>query len=257
MKKKYISFFATSVVVAIVIFTTSYKSSDTKESFSATSSSTGFAVLELFTSQGCSSCPPADALLGRYAAKADANIFPLSFHVDYWNRLGWKDPFSAAKFSERQRDYAMIINNASVYTPQLVVNGVKEMVGNDEKAVASAVANAIKVSPVLEIVINKIETKGDDVAIYFTTDKNIKNCKVQAALVQARAFTHILKGENEGINLTNYNVVRDFVSKPLTQGTSSVGLQLPGNRTDNNYSVVLYVQEDASGKIIAAIKSNL
>ena len=257
MKKKYISIFATAVVVAIILLTTSSKLSHKSKTVSVGSPVNGFAVLELFTSQGCSSCPPADALLGRYAAKADENIFTLSFHVDYWNRLGWKDPFSSAAYSQRQKDYAMIIDKSTVYTPQLIVNGIKEMVGSDENAVSGAVSNALKTSPALQIVINKIETKNYMATISFTVDKNIKNCKVNAALVQAQITTAILKGENEGVKLTNYNVVRDFVSNPLVQGTSFVNLQLPENKAGNNYSVVLYVQEDASGKIIAATKQKL
>ena len=131
------------------------------------------------------------------------------------------------------------------------------MVGSDENAVSGAVSNALKTSPALQIVINKIETKNYITTISFTTDKNIKNCKVNAALIQAQVTTAILKGENEGVKLTNYNVVRDFVSNPLVQGTSFVNLQLPENKAGNNYSVVLYVQEDASGKIIAATKLKL
>ena len=85
------------------------------------------AVLELFTSEGCSSCPSADRLLPQLA-KLDSNIIPLSFHVDYWNRLGWTDPFSSSEYSERQRSYASHLKLESVYTPQLVVNGEYELV---------------------------------------------------------------------------------------------------------------------------------
>src|SRR5579871_2087026 len=81
------------------------------------------AVLELFTSQGCSSCPPADELLGKYISKENENIFPLSFHVDYWNHLGWKDIFSMAAYSERQKKYASLLNLETIYTPQLIING--------------------------------------------------------------------------------------------------------------------------------------
>ena len=89
-------------------------------------------VLELFTSEGCSSCPLADNLLPQLAS-LDAAVIPLSFHVDYWNRLGWKDPFSSAAFSDRQREYGQHFNSDGVYTPQLVVNGEYEMVGSDRR----------------------------------------------------------------------------------------------------------------------------
>ena len=96
---------------------------------SVTGSYAPVAVLELFTSEGCSSCPSADKLLPQLA-KLDSNIIPLSFHVDYWNRLGWEDPFSSSEYSERQRSYAKQLNLESVYTPQLVVNGEYELVGS-------------------------------------------------------------------------------------------------------------------------------
>ena len=94
------------------------------------------AVLELFTSQGCSSCPPADRLLGTYTSKE--NVIVLSFHVDYWNRLGWIEPFSSKAFTERQYKYASAMNTG-VYTPQLVINGQSEMVGSDESKISATV----------------------------------------------------------------------------------------------------------------------
>src|SRR5439155_1000874 len=105
--------------------------------------SAGFALLELFTSEGCSSCPPADALLARLASEARRSgrrVYALSFHVDYWDRLGWKDRFSSAAFTQRQGDYARRFRLASLYTPQLVVNGAQEIVGSDAPRVE--VANA-------------------------------------------------------------------------------------------------------------------
>ena len=93
-------------------------------------------VVELFTSQGCSSCPPADALLSELARRED--VIALGFHISYWDRLGWKDPLSSAASTERQKIYALRFNGGQVYTPQLVVDGVSEMVGSDRTAVAAA-----------------------------------------------------------------------------------------------------------------------
>ena len=105
----------------------------------AARAATPAAVLELFTSQGCSSCPPADALLGRLAR--EPGIIALAWHVDYWNRLGWSDPFSSAIATARQRRYAEALHD-EVYTPALVVNGVRMVVGSDEGAVLSAIGAA-------------------------------------------------------------------------------------------------------------------
>src|SRR5690242_801257 len=102
-------------------------------------------VVELFTSEGCSSCPPADALLAELVSKQpidDVQIIPLAFHVDYWNNLGWMDRFSAPKFTQRQRDYGQAMKLRSIYTPQMVVNGHEEFVGSDREAAQKAIAQA-------------------------------------------------------------------------------------------------------------------
>src|ERR1043166_5733066 len=102
-------------------------------------------VIELFTSQGCSSCPPADRLLSKLAAAGslgDRALAPLSFHVDYWNELGWADPFSLPAWTERQHQYSRAIGDARVYTPELVIGGANGVVGSNQDAVASAVQQA-------------------------------------------------------------------------------------------------------------------
>jgi hypothetical protein len=97
-------------------------------------------VLELFTSQGCSSCPPADALLGELAQRGD--VLALGFHISYWDGLGWKDPFSRQSSTDRQRAYARLLGRGQVYTPQMVVEGMSEMVGSDRGAVLAALREA-------------------------------------------------------------------------------------------------------------------
>ncbi|MEM9929400.1 MAG: DUF1223 domain-containing protein [Bacteroidota bacterium] len=136
-----------------------------------TAATTPLAVLELFTSQGCSSCPPADALLQELDARAQAGdpIIALSYHVDYWNYLGWKDPFSSAYYSARQTDYTERIG-ARTYTPQLVINGTQEMVGSRRGQVQAAVAKAIKdarasVSPELTTTL-----RDENITVSYTLD---------------------------------------------------------------------------------------
>ena len=106
-------------------------------------------VVELFTSQGCNSCPPADALLGRLAERKD--LLPLAFHVDYWNYLGWKDPFSSGLATDRQKSYSRVLD-VMVYTPQMVIDGAKDAVGSDEAAVGLAI-DAEKVRPKLKLAV--------------------------------------------------------------------------------------------------------
>ncbi|MEP6951194.1 MAG: DUF1223 domain-containing protein, partial [Ginsengibacter sp.] len=165
------------------------------------------AVLELFTSQGCSSCPAADRLLGSYTSKE--NVIALSFHVDYWDRLGWKDPFSSKTFTERQYNYASALR-AEVYTPQLVVNGQSEMIGSEESKISAAVNKILAQEPNANLSIKTAKPENGQVSINFITSGNTGNSILNIALVQKKATTEIKAGENGGATLTNYNVVRNF-----------------------------------------------
>ncbi|MEO6488604.1 MAG: DUF1223 domain-containing protein [Ferruginibacter sp.] len=256
---KHIKFYTgTLLLVAfIIVVTTASRQTSTKKFALSSSNSKGFVVMELFTSQGCSSCPPADALLGKYTLLDNDQIIPLAFHVDYWNRLGWKDPFSNSEYSKRQRDYAMLIDNSSVYTPQLIVNGEVEFVGSDAAKISSAVDKAFKILPQLEIKITELIKKENKLITNFIIDKNLPNTTLNAALVQKTVTTNILKGENSGLKLTNYNVVRDFSTLHLVNSSSEISLRLPADYDHSKYMVVLYIQEDASGKIIGAVQNSL
>ena len=126
----------------------------------------GFAVIELFTSEGCSSCPPADALVAR-VQKESANepVYILAFHVDYWNRLGWKDVFSSSEYSDRQNQYAMWLKLSSVYTPQAIVNGRTEFVGSEEGTLRNAIKTGLcKEAAKTELTLSNIKTDANDKA---------------------------------------------------------------------------------------------
>jgi hypothetical protein len=205
----------TVIIVAIIILTSSLTHKEQKTIAIKKIAEKGFVVMELFTSQGCSSCPPADKLLGKYVLKNDDNIIPLAFHVDYWNRLGWIDSFSSDRYSQRQREYAAIFNLESVYTPQLVINGKHEMVGSAEEKIWSAVTRAFTEKPSLLISIDTIIINGEQIKLVYKAEGNITNATIQLALIQHESQTKIKAGENRGIKLNNYNVVRDFVSEPF------------------------------------------
>ena len=213
----------------------------------------GIAVLELFTSQGCSSCPPADELLGKYATGTNKNIIALAFHVDYWNRLGWIDSFSNAAYSQRQREYAAKFNSESVYTPQLVINGEKEMVGSETGKVADAVSKALQQKPAVQINIADVTVNAGKVSFSYTSSAAGK--QILAVLVQNKAVTHIKGGENRGIQLTNYNVVRDLATANDVAGKLS--LQLPAGVPAAECKIVIVAQEKESGKITGATQMPL
>lgn len=216
----------------------------------------GFVVMELFTSQGCSSCPPADAILGMYAETNDEHIIPLAFHVDYWNRLGWIDSLSSSVYSQRQRDYAEKLNAVSVYTPQLIINGQKQMVGSDRLRISAAVNDFLKSGPSVLISITSIRAVERKVDIDYSVNNIIPSSNINAALVQRNIVTEIKAGENRGVKLTNYNVVRDFKTKPLTGLSGSFTLDLPAGNNADNYMVVLFAQQNAMGNIQGAAKQN-
>jgi len=257
MRQNKLSITACIVACFVLIVTAACQNSGDKMISKPVNDSDGFAVMELFTSQGCSSCPPADNLLGKYANLGNHNIMALAFHVDYWNRLGWTDSFSSPKYSKRQRDYAMTIGNSSVYTPQLVINGEKELVGSDAGKISILIANELKVKATVHISIDKIERDMSNIKVNFKLDKPVKFTTVQAALVQKQLVTNILRGENNGVRLTNYNVVRDFNSIASGDSSSSIGLRIPAGFKDADFIIVLYTQDDSSGRITGAVQKAL
>src|SRR5437773_2344589 len=154
-------------------------------------------VVELFTSQGCSSCPPADALLGELARRSD--VLPLGFHISYWDSLGWKDPLSRPSSTERQKAYARRFTDGRVYTPQIVVEGVSEMVGSDRKAVLDAVHEA---RPAAIASVSFAEDRRS-VAIGGGAGKG----EIVLVRFVQRRTTHVGAGENTGRIANDFNGV--------------------------------------------------
>ncbi len=208
------------------------------------------AVLELFTSEGCSSCPPADNLLPELA-KLDANVIPLSFHVDYWNRLGWTDPFSNNRFSERQREYGEQLHLESIYTPQLVVNGEYELVGSNSALATSSIKKALMEKATVKININKVVNKNGTLFINCTVDGDIKKVDLIATIVQKQAMMNVKAGENKGLKLIHTNVVRSFFQKPAQQ-KMEFEMSLPKDLADDNKEIILYARQKNDLKIIGA-----
>ena len=215
----------------------------------------GFAVVELFTSEGCSSCPPADDILRGLAERE--NVMALSFHVTYWNRLGWADPFSKAEFDERQYNYGTHFQLNGVYTPQVVINGTAEMVGSQgnkiekELAKTSAEAQDFKI----ELSKNIIDKK---LIINYKFDKTVENKLLNLALVERNITTKVLRGENGGRTLKHDNVVRLFKTVKIgstREGDENIILQDDFQLKD--CAIIAYVQDAKTLKIVAASKLGL
>lgn len=216
----------------------------------------GFVVLELFTSQGCSSCPPADVVLGEYAAQDNPNIIPLAFHVDYWNYIGWKDPFSKAEFTNRQRNYASLLNAQGNYTPQLVINGKHELVGSYKNEIKNFVKEELALKNKYTISIKSAIIYQNVLTIDYETDVAAASNIVNVALVKKKEFTSIKRGENRGLNQTNYNIVYDFKSNAInTKSNNKSSFKFNSEWQKAEFIAVAYVQNTKTGQILTASKA--
>lgn len=242
-----------SIIISLTVIACTGLAGKSKEN-KIQSSPGSFAVLELFTSEGCSSCPPADNLLPELA-KLDDNIIPLSFHVDYWNRLGWTDPFSSSEFSNRQKEYGQQFRLDGVYTPQLVVNGEYELVGSNNPGAKSAIKKALTDKPVVRISIDEVKQENNKLLITCHTEGDIKKINLIAALVQKHAETNVKAGENDGRKLSHTNVVRSFTRKPADEKTN-FELTIPDSLPDDNRQLIIYAQQKNNLKIVGAAVYN-
>jgi len=248
-------FIAPVIIVIAISFAVLFIAADKKNT--PPIQNDGVAVLELFTSQGCSSCPPADELLGQYAMRNNKQVIALAFHVDYWNRLGWKDSFSNALYSQRQRDYAGFFGSESVYTPQLIINGHKEFVGSNATAIAAAVATELTKKSLVQLQVFDIKNDAGVISFKYKATGETANTIIEAVLVQKMAVTHIKAGENSGVKLTNYNAVRDFIKKDAGSGDNNITLHLPNRIPANNFNIVIMARNSSSGAVTAALQTNL
>lgn len=214
------------------------------------------AVLELFTSEGCSSCPPADRLLSTIINEAEQSgqkIFALSFHVDYWNRLGWKDPFSKEAFSERQRAYARKLAQ-QVYTPQMIVNGSAVFVGSRSQTAKTEIDKALQEEAAHRIQLVAQQTdNAQAIKIQYAVEGSLKGKQLQLAVVERGLEVTVGRGENRGRKLQHDHVVRSFTTIPLdNQSKGEIQLSLPSDMACGNASLIAYVQDAKTLRISGA-----
>jgi len=218
----------------------------------AQNTSDSVVVMELFTSQGCSSCPPADQLLDVVKEHyKDDQVFVLSYHVDYWNRLGWRDPFSAPAFSDYQREYAQQFNSRSIYTPQLVVNGSEHFTGSNSAKVQRALTNYSTSKTTNTIKLNDINRKNNAISIAYTVEgENFKN--ITLALVVSERITEIGRGENRNRTLKNSNIVANRLV--LQNISDSVLLSVPDWIQDTDELAIIAYTQNTSLQTTGATK---
>ena len=211
------------------------------------------AVVELFTSQGCSSCPRADALLGKLAGRDD--VIALSMSVDYWDYLGWKDTLASPKFSERQRAYALARGDGAIYTPQAVVNGLMHVNGSDESTIGRTIEKTGRTVAGAYVPVRLSESKERLVVETGATQSGMaaKEATLWLAVIAANVTVPITRGENKGTTVTYHNVVRELMpigmwnGKPMTVQLERHSFMRPG--ADR---CAAFLQQGKAGPIVGA-----
>ncbi|HEY8090598.1 MAG TPA: DUF1223 domain-containing protein [Polyangiaceae bacterium] len=206
----------------------------------------GVAVVELFTSEGCSSCPPADAVLGELVrSHAGHPVFALAFHVDYWDDLGWPDRFASPDFTARQGTYAKALRARGLYTPQMVVGGTEQFTGSDRDRADEAIARALTHLATVQLTLRARRSTPDTVAVEWTAAGTGPGETLSVALVESSTSTVVRAGENAGRTLRHTNVVRSFTTAPLATGPGSRTLPIPPG--SEQLAVIAYAQRATAG----------
>lgn len=206
------------------------------------------AVLELFTSEGCSSCPPADKILADLTDWANTNgidLITLGYHVDYWNYLGWEDRFSKKKFTQRQYLYSKQANKSTVYTPQLILNGHKIFEGYRENLAKQYIKDTLSHDEG-----RSLSLKQNGTTLHYQTEGIYPpHSQINIAYIQNHNSSDVTRGENRGRTLHHVNIVVDLDAFPL-KNEGDIALNIPPEATE----VVAFIQDEGSLKILSAQK---
>lgn len=216
---------------------------------------------ELFTSEGCSSCPPADRLLGTFDQTqpvSGADLIVLSEHVDYWNRLGWTDPYSSPLSTERQQEYVRRLHLDGAYTPQLVIDGQADFVGSDERTIRAGIQRA-GTRPKAAILL-RAESAGPDVKVSLEVNNQTRQADLYPALANDPAQSGVTRGENSGRMLRHVAIVRSLVRVGTLSVPSAFAKELTltlENENSQSWRVVAFLQDSGSRQILGAAKARL
>jgi hypothetical protein len=216
-------------------------------------------LVELFTSEGCSSCPPADDLLGRLLAAQpieSARIVALGEHVDYWDELGWKDRFSSPAFTTRQQIYATRLRNDGAYTPQLVIDGRAECVGSDAASARRAILSAATAAHgTIEIDVARPFQGRVTISAFSLPQKPTDRAEIVMAITEDHLRTDVTRGENHGRTLSHVAVVRRMTTVGEAVGAAAVAesaIVIPPDWQRDHINVVAFVQQRRNGAVLAS-----
>jgi hypothetical protein len=218
------------------------------------------AVVELFTSQGCSSCPPADKIIGELAK--DPSIIAMSMPIDYWDYLGWKDTLADARFSARQRAYSRTRGDREVYTPQIVVNGSAHVIGSDRTGIEDAISGTNKADGVMSVPVTMtLSGKQINVSVAASKAPSVAHGEVWICSISKAVPIAIGRGENTGREITYHNVVRNILKVGDWNGSpGSWTVPLENISREGVDGAVVYVQDgsrDRPGPMLGAAYASL
>ena len=243
----------------IVVFTT------LSNGTAAAPSATVPVLVELFTAEGCSSCPPADTLLEKMLESqpaSGAEIVGLGEHVDYWDRLGWKDRFSSAAFTARQQRYASRSKSDDVYTPQMVVDGQEAFVGSDINAARRAIEHAVTMPHAIVRMTQAVSANSVAVSVAVTNLPAMTSgdrADIVVAVIEDRLRTDVRGGENKGRTLTHAAVVREMrtVGEASSAGAVETKVQIPSDWNRANVKLVAFAQERSGRRVLGTAAAAL
>jgi hypothetical protein len=223
-----------------------------------TTNTNRFAVVELFTSEGCSSCPPADELMAKIQRETkNQNIYFLAYHVDYWDRLGWKDQFSSNQFTVRQQQYQNWLNLYVIYTPQFIINGTTEFAGYNETGLSKKIADALTIKPSSNLELTAKTDDTDSINIHFKANEIQKNTNLFIAAVQKEATSKVARGENKGNTLHHVQIVRQLKSFALNEKEGNIAIKKPADFNTKDWELIGFLQNTSTGKIAITTKADL
>ena len=214
-------------------------------------------LVELFTSEGCDSCPPADEVLIRLARQrsvAGTDLIVMSEHVDYWNDLGWKDPYSSSAFTERQQLYGNVLGRGNIYTPEAVIDGRFDVLGSNYGGVVDAIARAARIKK--GVIMAASRWRGDMVEVEVSTQPMSEAANVYLAVTEDNLSNKVTRGENKGKTLAHIAVVRRLMQlgyvKPNTPFAIDRSFKLQPEWKSPDLRIVAFAQSDKSRAVLSA-----
>jgi hypothetical protein len=254
MKIIYLSF---SGIILLSVLSFSFCSSKASDKEVKSVNDKGFAVVELFTSEGCSSCPPADEAIIKLSKEFPEHVYFLGYHVDYWDYIGWKDEFDNPDYTKRQNKYAEIFKLSSIYTPQAIVNGEKELVGSRESQLRSIIQEQLKTESSSTIELTAKRNDSGNVSVSYKV-KSGEKAVLNIALVQLMATSNVKRGENNGRKLNHINIVRNLQTISINkEADSKAGFKIPAGLTSKDLKVIAFVQNEKNMKIAGATEASI